>query len=96
MLAVLVLVAAIAADLSRPPERQVTTAALLTGVHAYQHTFSRLMPGFGIRCRFEPTCSRYSEAVLRKHGALRGSWLTLRRLLRCGPWTPMGTRDEPV
>lgn len=95
-LAALLLLAIVAADLSRPPEHQVTVALLVAGIDAYQSTLSRAMPALGIRCRFEPTCSRYSEVVLRRHGALRGSWLTLRRLLRCGPWTPMGTRDEPV
>ena len=90
------LLALVAVDLARPPERQATAGVLLAGLHVYQDHFSRIMPSLGVRCRFEPTCSRYSEVVLRKHGALRGSWLTLRRLLRCGPWTPMGTRDEPI
>lgn len=90
------LLALVAVDLARPPERQATAGVLLAGLHVYQDHLSRIMPSLGVRCRFEPTCSRYSEVVLRKHGALRGSWLTLRRLLRCGPWTPMGTRDEPI
>lgn len=38
-------------------------------------------------CRFRPTCSQYALDALREHGALRGSWLTVRRLCRCHPFT---------
>lgn len=38
-------------------------------------------------CRFVPTCSQYGLEALRTHGAWRGSWLLLRRLLRCHPFT---------
>jgi putative membrane protein insertion efficiency factor len=38
-------------------------------------------------CRFRPTCSRYALDALRAHGALRGGWLTVRRLCRCHPFT---------
>ena len=37
-------------------------------------------------CRYWPTCSQYALEALEAHGALRGSWLTARRLLRCHPW----------
>ncbi len=53
------------------------------------------MPSVGVQCRFEPTCSHYADAVIATHGAARGSWLTVRRLARCGPWTPEGTVDMP-
>ena len=68
---------------------------LRAGVHAYQGTLAPLMPVVGVQCRFRPTCSRYADAVIEKHGAMVGSWMTFKRLLRCGPWTPMGTVDEP-
>jgi len=84
----------LALDLSRPAEHQLSAAALTTGIHVYQHTFGPLMPVIGIQCRFKPTCSHYADAVIQKHGALVGSWMTFTRLLRCGPWTPMGTVDE--
>ena len=38
-------------------------------------------------CRFDPSCSEYALVALQRHGALRGSWLALRRLLRCHPFT---------
>jgi putative membrane protein insertion efficiency factor len=84
-----------AADLSRAADRQVSARVLSGGIHVYQHTFGPLMPVVGIECRFKPTCSRYADAVIQKHGAVVGSWMTFTRLLRCGPWTPMGTVDEP-
>ncbi|HZA15394.1 MAG TPA: membrane protein insertion efficiency factor YidD [Pseudonocardiaceae bacterium] len=46
-------------------------------------------------CRFYPTCSAYAVEALTVHGALRGSWLTTRRLLRCGPWHPGGMDPVP-
>jgi uncharacterized protein len=84
-----------AGDLSRPPQAQWSTRAALAVVHGYQRTVSPQLPRFGIRCRFEPSCSRYADAVLQRYGLPRGGWLTLRRLARCGPWTPRGTVDLP-
>ncbi len=49
----------------------------------------------GVRCRFTPSCSHYGETVVRQFGALRGGWMAMKRVLRCGPWTPMGTYDPP-
>ncbi|MBL9078293.1 MAG: membrane protein insertion efficiency factor YidD [Planctomycetes bacterium] len=46
-------------------------------------------------CRFHPTCSTYALEALRTHGALRGSWLTVRRLLRCHPFTEPGFDPVP-
>jgi putative membrane protein insertion efficiency factor len=85
----------VAADLTRAADRQFSARALRAGIHVYQRTLSPLMPALGIRCRFTPTCSRYAEAVILKHGALLGSWLSVKRLARCGPWTAAGTVDEP-
>jgi uncharacterized protein len=83
------------ADWARPADRQVSTRILLTGVHLYQRTLSHAMPALGIQCRFRPTCSHYADVVIARHGAVVGSWMTFRRVLRCGPWTPMGTVDQP-
>ena len=83
------------ADLSRAADRQLSVRVLSAGIHVYQHTLGPMMPVVGVQCRFSPTCSHYADAVIQKHGAIVGSWMTLRRLLRCGPWTAMGTVDEP-
>lgn len=64
--------------------------ALIT---AYRWTIS---PMLGNRCRFYPSCSEYSIDAIRQHGALRGVWLTLRRLLRCHPWHPGGYDPVPA
>jgi putative membrane protein insertion efficiency factor len=90
-----VFVVLLGADLSRAADRQVSARLLSTGIHVYQHTLGPLMPLVGVQCRFTPTCSHYADAVIQKHGALAGSWMTFKRLLRCGPWTAMGTVDEP-
>ena len=82
-------------DLVKPPKRQLTTRAMLAAIDLYQATLSPLLGRAGARCRFKPTCSRYGEVVIRKHGAVRGSWLALKRIARCGPWTPAGTFDPP-
>jgi len=95
VVAVAVLVIAIAIDLRRPPAAQVTTRAALAGIHAYQATLSPLYDRMGVQCRFSPTCSVYGEAVVRRFGVVRGGWMATRRVFRCGPWTPAGTRDDP-
>lgn len=49
---------------------------------------------FGLGCRFTPTCSQYALEAIHRHGALRGSWLAARRVLRCQPWGGCG--HDPV
>ena len=56
-------------------------------IRLYQCTVS---PFLGSNCRFYPSCSHYAVAVLKHHGFIRGSWLTLRRIARCHPWHPGG------
>ncbi len=65
---------------------------LIALVYAYRFTLS---PFVGYHCRFTPTCSEYALDALRHHGALRGSWLTLRRLGRCHPWHAGGYDPVP-
>jgi putative membrane protein insertion efficiency factor len=85
----------VGADLARPAPRQVTARLLVGGIHVYQATLSRAMPRLGVRCRFQPTCSRYAVGAIENHGALVGSARALSRIARCGPWTPAGTVDPP-
>jgi len=53
-----------------------------------------LSPWFGLNCRFQPTCSAYALEALEKHGAVKGSWLAFRRILRCHPGG--GSGHDPV
>ena len=52
-------------------------------------------PMYGDTCRFYPSCSLYALTAVQRHGALRGSWLAGRRLLRCHPWNPGGVDHVP-
>jgi putative membrane protein insertion efficiency factor len=71
----------------------VSPLALLFSVliRAYQLLISPVLPA---SCRFTPSCSAYGREAIRRHGALKGGWLTLRRLARCHPWGGWG--DDPV
>lgn len=90
------LFAGLGVDLSRPPGAQWSARALLTAIDLYQATVSKALGASGVaQCRFEPTCSDYGEAVIRRYGALKGTGLALARIGRCGPWTPLGTHDPP-
>jgi putative membrane protein insertion efficiency factor len=70
-------------------------AIALAGVHGYQQAIAPLVSRAGIQCRFTPSCSRYAEAVIARDGAMRGAWSALKRIARCNPTTPMGTREDP-
>lgn len=66
---------------------------ILTGlIRIYRRLFSPLL---GPRCRFYPSCSAYALAALQQHGAARGSWLTLRRIVRCHPLNEGGPDPVP-
>ena len=54
-----------------------------------------LSPFLGPRCRFIPTCSAYGLEAIQRHGPWKGGWLTLRRLLRCHPFTPCSCDPVP-
>lgn len=66
--------------------------ALLSAVRFYQRAISPTRPP---RCRFMPTCSQYAVEALETHGALRGTWLALVRVLKCAPWHPGGYDPVP-
>jgi putative membrane protein insertion efficiency factor len=61
-------------------------------IRLYRYCISPLLPP---ACRFVPTCSEYALEAIEVHGVLRGGVLTLRRLLRCGPWSAGGYDPVP-
>ena len=93
--AIAIVLVAIALDLRRSPSNQLTTRAAVGAIHVYQATLSPLYARMGVQCRFTVTCSHYGEAVIRKFGVVSGGWMATKRILRCGPWTPVGTVDVP-
>ena len=74
------------ADIGRWPRR-----ALALPLRGYRFFLS---PWLGSACRFEPTCSRYALEALDRHGAVAGTYLAARRVLRCQPWCHGG--HDPV
>ncbi|MEI6666597.1 MAG: membrane protein insertion efficiency factor YidD [Acidobacteriota bacterium] len=82
-------------DVTRPPVHQFGSRAAVLAIQGYQATLSPVLGQIGVRCRFKPSCSHYAAAVVARDGLLRGSWLTAKRLARCGPWTPKDTLDPP-
>ena len=61
-------------------------------IHAYRWLISPLL---GPRCRFYPSCSAYALEAIERFGAMRGAWLSMRRLGRCHPWHPGGFDPVP-
>lgn len=60
---------------------------LIAIVRLYKYLISPILPG---SCRFIPSCSEYSIEALKKYGALKGSYLSVRRVARCNPFNPGG------
>jgi uncharacterized protein len=76
------------------PERASPSAAarlFMLAITGYRRYISPLT---GPHCRFTPSCSAYALEAVRVHGALRGSWLAVRRIGRCHPFHPGG--EDPV
>jgi putative membrane protein insertion efficiency factor len=77
-----------------PPRHGPGAAArvLMLAIGFYRRFVS---PMLGPRCRFYPSCSAYALGALREHGAVRGTWLTIRRIARCHPFNPGGYDPVP-
>jgi putative membrane protein insertion efficiency factor len=66
---------------------------LLMGlIRLWQMTFSRVLPP---SCRFTPSCSHYGYEAIEKYGAIKGSWLAIKRIARCQPLNPGGYDPVP-
>lgn len=74
------------------PRRGPVAALFVFLIRVYQTAISPLL---GPRCRFYPSCSQYAAEAIRLHGAWRGGWLALRRILRCHPLNPGGYDPVP-
>jgi putative membrane protein insertion efficiency factor len=74
------------------PIAQVPRRLLASLVRGYQRVISPLLPP---SCRFYPSCSQYALEAITRHGALKGTWLAARRLVRCHPYHPGGFDPVP-
>jgi putative membrane protein insertion efficiency factor len=75
------------------PKPSFLVQGMLFLIRTYQKLISPLL---GPSCRFHPSCSRYTAECLQLHGALKGSYLGIRRLLRCHPFNPGGHDPPPL
>lgn len=71
--------------------KRIFTIIFLVPIKFYQYCISPLTPP---TCRYIPTCSQYAVEAIRKYGPFKGTWLTIKRLLRCHPWG--GSGYDPV
>jgi putative membrane protein insertion efficiency factor len=81
-----------ASAVSPPAARGVAARVLLLLIEVYRVTLAPLIGGF---CRYLPSCSVYAEEAIRRHGAAQGSWLGVRRVLRCHPFHRGGFDPVP-
>ena len=72
--------------------RNPLKTVLIYLIRGYQLGISPLLPP---SCRYSPTCSHYGIEALKKHGLIKGCWLTLRRIARCHPWAKGGYDPVP-
>lgn len=94
LLAALLLILMI--DFFTPPPAQVSAAAAIEAIRIYQRTYGVFLAKFHLaNCRFTPSCSNYGILAYRKYGTFRGTYLTLRRIARCSPFTSDHGQDWP-
>jgi putative membrane protein insertion efficiency factor len=72
--------------------QRVLAAPLIGAIVVYQQLISPMRPP---TCRYYPSCSQYALTAIRRFGPLKGTWLAVKRLARCHPWTPGGVDHVP-
>ena len=72
--------------------RSLLKTIAIIPVRLYQYLIRPMLPN---ACRYNPSCSQYAVEAIDKHGAFKGSWLGLRRILRCHPWGGQGYDPVP-
>jgi uncharacterized protein len=71
---------------------KILTACMILILKVYKVVISPLFPP---SCRYYPSCSKYAAEALKKHGLIKGSYLSVRRVLRCNPFFPGGYDPVP-
>ncbi|MFC2604169.1 MAG: membrane protein insertion efficiency factor YidD [Bacteroidota bacterium] len=71
---------------------KILSSILILPIVFYQKAISPMLPA---SCRYTPTCSQYAIEAIRKHGIVKGSFLAIRRILRCHPWGGHGYDPVP-
>jgi putative membrane protein insertion efficiency factor len=79
-------------DIPAEPRYSYSARAAMSAIDSYRAHVSPRLRGV-VYCHFTPTCSAYGREVIRKHGLFIGGLMAIKRVARCGPWTPMGTVD---
>ncbi|HCV35723.1 MAG TPA: membrane protein insertion efficiency factor YidD [Acidimicrobiaceae bacterium] len=78
-------------------QSKTTASGAISGVlRGFVRVYQRLTDGRPTPCRYLPTCSNYALDAIEQRGAIRGLWLTLRRLSRCHPWGGNGWDPVPA
>lgn len=72
--------------------RRVPRAVMVSLIRGYQRVISPALPP---SCRFHPSCSQYALEAVERYGVVRGSWLGIRRIIRCHPFNPGGYDPVP-
>jgi putative membrane protein insertion efficiency factor len=72
--------------------REIPRRILMVPIRGYQKFISPALPP---SCRFSPSCSQYALEAVSRYGALKGTWLAVRRLVRCHPFNPGGYDPVP-
>ena len=59
-------------------------------IKIYKKTISPIFSFFGVKCKYYPSCSEYTKQAIEKYGAFKGSFLGIKRILKCNPWSHGG------